>query len=57
MLGVLPRIVLRALPVEPVLALGLGELVDLRGGESDEEFLGELVRDGLACGGEGLMGV
>jgi hypothetical protein len=37
------------LPVEPVLALGLGELVDLSTGESSEQLLCELVGYRLAC--------
>lgn len=30
-------------------ALGLGKLIDLTTNEASEKFLGELVRDGLAC--------
>lgn len=36
------------LPVEPVLALGLGKFIDFGAGKSSEEFFGELVGDGLA---------
>lgn len=36
------------LSVNPIHALGLSELVDLSTGETDEEFFGELVGDGLA---------
>lgn len=34
--------------------LGLGKLVDLAAHEASENFLGELVRDGLACAALGL---
>lgn len=49
-LGVLLRLVLSLLAVEPVRALGLGKLVDFGGGEAGEELLGEGVLDRLACG-------
>jgi hypothetical protein len=52
-LGVAAGIALGALAVDEVGALGLGELVDLGGGEAGEELLGELVGDGLAC--EGML--
>lgn len=48
-LSVLLRIVLGTLAVDEVLALRLGELVDLGSGETSEELLGEGVLDGLAC--------
>jgi hypothetical protein len=35
-------------------SLGLGKLVDLAAHEASEKFLGELVRDGLACTALGL---
>ena len=41
-------LVLCLLPVEPVLALCLGELVDLGTGEASEQLLGERVRNRLA---------
>lgn len=49
MLDVLPRVVLRLLAINVVQAFGLEEFVDLRTSDTDEEFLGELVGDGLAC--------
>ena len=49
-LGVLLRCMLGTLAVDEVLALGLGELVDFSTSEPDEEFLGELMLDRLACG-------
>lgn len=48
-LGVLLRLVLGLLAVEVVLALGLGELVNLGGSEARKELLGEGVVDLLAC--------
>lgn len=47
-LGILLGLVLRALAVDEVLALGLGELVDLGGGEAGKELLSEGMVDGLA---------
>lgn len=49
MLDVLPRVVLRLLAINVIQTLGLEELVDLSSCNTDEEFLGELVGDGLAC--------
>jgi hypothetical protein len=49
-LDVLLGLVLGPLTVDEVQSLGLGELVDLRAGETDEEFFGELMGDGLSCG-------
>jgi hypothetical protein len=49
MFDILPRMVLRLLLVNVIQALGLEELVDLSAGDADEEFLGELVGNGLAC--------
>lgn len=40
--------VLGLLSVNPIQALGLSKLVHLGTSETGEEFLGELVRDGLA---------
>lgn len=37
------------LAVDPVSALGLGELVDLAADEASKELLGKSVGDGLAC--------
>jgi hypothetical protein len=48
-LSVLLGVVLGLLAVDEVKALGLGQLVDLSAGEANEELLGELVGDGLAC--------
>jgi hypothetical protein len=48
-LSVLLCLTLSLLLVEPVFALGLGELVDFSASESSEKLLGELVRYGLAC--------
>lgn len=47
-LGLLLGLVLGLLAVEVVHALGLGQLVDLGGGEAGEHLLGELVLNGLA---------
>jgi hypothetical protein len=47
-LSILLRLVLRALLVKPVLALCLGQLVDLCASESGEELFGELVGYRLA---------
>lgn len=49
LLRLLLRLVLGSLAVKEVLALGLGELVDLSTGEARNELLGELVRDWLSC--------
>lgn len=49
LLGALLGLVLGLLAVEEVLALGLGESVDLGTGEAGEELLGESVGDGLTC--------
>jgi len=46
--SVLLSLALSLLPVKPVLTLGLRELIDLSSSEASEEFLGELVRNGLA---------
>lgn len=51
-LSVLLGLMLRAFTVNEVLALGLGELVDLGGGEAGKELLSEGVVDGLACWGQ-----
>jgi hypothetical protein len=48
-LGITPGLVLGLLAVKEVLTLCFSELVDLSTGETCEELLGELVRDGLAC--------
>lgn len=48
-LGVLTSLMLGPLAVNVVKPLGLAELVDLSTGKASEEFLGELVADGLAC--------
>jgi hypothetical protein len=48
LLSVLLRLALGLLLVEPVLALGLGELVDLSSCEASQQLLCELVRYGLA---------
>jgi hypothetical protein len=50
-LSVLLCLALGLLFVEPVLALGLGELVDFGAGETGEQFFGELVGDWLAWRG------
>ena len=42
------RLILEAVPVEIIHALGLGELVDLGAGEASEELLSEGVGDVLA---------
>lgn len=47
-LRLLLGLVLRLFTVDEVQSLGLGEFVDLRTRETDEELLGELVRDWLA---------
>jgi hypothetical protein len=47
-LGAALRLVRRLLTVEPVLAFGLGELVDFGAGEAREELFGESVGDGFA---------
>jgi hypothetical protein len=47
-LDVLLGVVLGLLAINEVHALSLGELVNLSACESDEEFLGELVRNWLA---------
>ena len=52
MLDILPRMALRLLLIHPIEALGLEQLVDLRARDADQELLGELVRDGLACARE-----
>lgn len=49
LVGVLTSLALQLLAVVEVLALGLGEPVDLGAGEASEELLGELVAHGLAC--------
>ena len=49
MLGVLLGVVLGLLAVNPVHALGLGELVDFATDKAGDEFLGKGVADGLAC--------
>lgn len=48
LLCVLLGLVLGSLTVDEVLALGLGETVDLCTGETGEKLLGELVGDWLA---------
>jgi hypothetical protein len=47
-LNVLLGVVLGLLPVDEIHALGLGQLVNLSTGETDEHLLGELMGDGLA---------
>jgi hypothetical protein len=49
MFDILPRMVLRLLLVNVIQALGLEEFVDLSTRDADEEFLGELVGNGLSC--------
>ncbi len=49
MFDILPRMMLCLLLVNVIQALGLEELVDLSASEADEEFLGELVGNGLSC--------
>ena len=51
MLSVSLSIMLRALLVEPVLALCLSQFIDLGSSETNEEFLGELVGNRLAYHG------
>jgi uncharacterized membrane protein len=51
LLRTLLGLVLSALTVEEVLALGLGELVNFSTGESNKQFFGELMLDWLACEG------
>jgi hypothetical protein len=51
LLSLLLCLALGLLLVEPVLALGLGELVDLGTGEASKDLLSELVGDGLAWKG------
>lgn len=53
-LSILLGLMLRAFTVNEVLALGLGELVDLGGGEAGKELLSEGVVDGLACWGSAM---
>ena len=48
-LDVLPGVVLGLLTIDEVHSLGLGELVDFSTCETDEELLGELVGNWLAC--------
>jgi len=48
-LSVLLGLTLGLLLVEPVLALGLGQLVNLCGSEASNKLLSEGVGDGLAC--------
>lgn len=47
-LSILLGVMLGLLTVDEVHALGLGELVDFSTRKTDEELLGELVRDGLS---------
>jgi hypothetical protein len=49
LLSTLLGLVLGALAVDVVGALGLGELVNLATGDAGQELLGEGVVDGLAC--------
>lgn len=51
-LDILLGVVLGFLAINEVHSLRLGELVDLSTCETDEELLGELVGNGLACGSE-----
>lgn len=48
-LNVLLGVVLGLLTVDEVHALGLGQLVNLSTGKTDEHLLGELVGDWLTC--------
>jgi hypothetical protein len=47
-LGIMLRLLLRLLAVEPVLALGLGELVHLSASEPSQHLLSKLVRHRFA---------
>ncbi len=49
MLHILLRMALRLLAVNIIQALRLDELVDFGACEADEQLLGELVGNGLAC--------
>jgi hypothetical protein len=49
MFDILPRMMLRLLLVNVIQTLALEELVDLSARDADEEFLGELVGNGLSC--------
>jgi hypothetical protein len=51
-LDILLGVVLGFLAINEVHSLRLGELVDLSTCETDEELLGELVGDWLACGSD-----
>jgi hypothetical protein len=48
MLNLLLRMMLRLLTINEVQALSLSQLVDFSACDTDEEFLGELMGDGLA---------
>lgn len=41
---------LSLLTIEPIFSLRFREAIDFGTGKASKEFLGELVRDGLACG-------
>ncbi len=47
-LNIFLGVVLSLLTVDEIHSLGLGEFVDLRTGNTDEELLGELVRNWLS---------